>query len=85
MPNMSIRLSDGEYSYIQKQAAISGKPLSTYCKCIILGYEVKDTFPRKEIGRVMCVYHNKIDDAKTIPEARTTIHEMEKTLWQLIK
>lgn len=80
MPNMSIRLSDEEYSYIQKQATISGKPLSTYCKCIILGHEVKDTFPRKEIGRVMCVYHNKIDDSNTIQEARTTIHEMEKTL-----
>lgn len=55
MPNMSIRLTDEEYSYIQKQALISGKPLSTYCKCIVLGHEVKDTFPRQEIGKIVCI------------------------------
>ena len=81
---ISIRLPDDKYEYLQKQSHISGIPLSTYCRNILLGKEVKDTLPRQMIGKTMCIYHNRIADTKTIHDAKKETHKMEEEIWRLI-
>lgn len=85
MPSMSIRFPDDKFNQIQKQAQISGLSVSEYCRKVLLGHEVRDLLPRQEIGKVMCVYHNKVDDAKTLAEAKQIMHGLEERLWQLIR
>lgn len=85
MPSISIRLSDDEYNHIHKQSIISGSAMSTYCRDVLLHHEVRDLLPRQEISKIMCVYHNKVDDAQTVDEVKLLTHEMEKKIWQHIK
>ena len=85
MSKISIRLSDEEYNFIEDQAHKAGKPLSTYCRDILLGYKVHNSLPRQEIGKIICIYHNRIDDAETLSDAQHEAHEMEKKIWQSIE
>ena len=85
MPNMSIRLSDDEYRQIHEKAHVSGKTVSAYCRDVLLGHEIRDLLPRQEIGKIMCAYHNKVEDAKTAAGTKHITHEMEKKIWQCIK
>lgn len=85
MPSISIRLSDNEYRHIKENSIISSISMSEYCRKVLLGHEIRDLLPRQEIGKVMCVYHNKVDDTQTLAEAKRIAHEMEKIIWQYIK
>ena len=82
---LSIKLTKVEYDYIKSQADKTGHPLSTYCRDVLLGHKVQDTLPRQEIGKIMCIYHNRIDDAETLSDAKKEAHEMEKQIWQSIE
>lgn len=83
--SLSIRLSDEERYIIQEQAARAGKPVSTYCRDVLLDYEVQNTLPRQEIAKIMCEYHNQINDSISLIEARNMLHEMEEKIWPLIE
>lgn len=83
--SISIRLSDEAHCIIQEQAAIAGRPVSTYCRDVLLGYKVQDALPRQEIAKIMCEYHNQINDSTSLTEARNILHETEEKIWPLIE
>ena len=84
MKPRSFRMSDDEYAILTAKAEKAGMKVGEYCRGILLSHEVRDTLPRQEIAKTMCVYHNHIDDAKTLTELKYLLHQMEAQIWQLI-
>lgn len=84
MKQRSFRISEAEDAILEAKAEKAGITVSEYCRASVLDYEIRDTLPRQQIGKVLCSSHNKIDDAKTLTEVKTVSHEMETEIWQLI-
>lgn len=82
---ISVKVSFDEFEQIQKKAQFTGLTVSEYCRNAALGHEIRDTLPRQQIGKIMCTYRNKIDDAETLEDAQKIVYEMEEKLWPLIK
>jgi uncharacterized protein (DUF1778 family) len=85
MNKINIRVSPEEYEHIKAEANKSAKTMSAYCRDVLMNHTVQDTLPRQSIAKIMCIYHNRIDDAATMEEAKTQSNKMEAAIWQLIK
>lgn len=82
---VSIKLSNDEKSFVQSQADNAGLAFGTYCRQILLGYQIQNNISRQAIASILCRYHNYAEDISTVRELRQMIHAMETELWQIIK
>lgn len=84
MNTISIRLTDDEKKAIQKKAQQAGVSLSEFVRNAALGYEFHDDGSKQNILKVMCTYHNRIDDAQTLEEIRGLVHEEEREIYGIL-
>lgn len=85
MPMISIRVTEDDYAAIKSNAKQSGLSISEYGRKALLSQSVHSTLPQKEMCKLLCTTHNRMDDAKTLPETQQIFRDLEVQLWQLIK
>ena len=81
MATLSLRISDQEHIQIQEKAKQAGISVSEFLRMAALTTEIQSVLPKQKIAKTLCEYHNRIDDANTLAEARQITHELEAILY----
>lgn len=81
MKTISMRLPADEKTKLQEKAQQAGLSLSEFIRKAALGCEVRNDGCKQKILSVICVYHNRIDDAKTLDEVKELVHEEEREIY----
>lgn len=84
MNTISIRLTDDEKKAIQEKAQQAGVSLSEFVRSAALGYEIHDDGVKQGVARVMCTYHDKIDDACSLEEVQDLFHHAEVEIYGIL-
>ena len=81
MATISLRVTDQEHFRIREKAKQTGISVSEYLRLSALNTEIQSVLPKQKIAKTLCEYHNRIDDANTLAEARQITHELEAILY----
>lgn len=81
MKTVSMRLTADEKTKLQEKAQQAGISLSEFIRKAALDYEIHDDGCKQKILKVMCIYHNRIDDAKALDEVKELVHEEEREIY----
>lgn len=84
MNTISIRLTDDEKKAIQEKAQQAGVSLSEFVRRAALGCMVQDDGIKQGVVKVMCTYHDKIDDAHSLEEVQGLYHQAEVKIYGIL-
>ena len=84
MNTISIRLTDDEKKAIQEKAQQAGVSLSEFVRSAALGCKVQDDGIKQGVVKVMCTYHDKIDDARSLEEVQDLFHHAEVEIYGIL-
>lgn len=83
--SLSIKFTSDERAYLETQSAKAGLPLSTYCHNVVMGYAVRDNFPRSQVAAELCKHHVMVEQHIKDESLKKLFHEWEVQVWQRIK